>query len=179
MQATISIPPGVEIRIGGGAIAVKGPMGEINRELESSLMKIKQEEGGIRISSLSERKKDRAVVGTWEAHIKNMLKGVTRGWEARMKVVYSHFPIKLSVEGDRVIIGNYLGERGNRSAKIVHGVDVRLEKEAVLITGIDKEAVGQTAANIELASRVKRRDRRVFQDGCYITEKPRPRGGEK
>jgi large subunit ribosomal protein L6 len=179
MELSVDIPSGVEIKADEGRLVVKGPKGEIAKSFEEGALKIKQSDGKIRFSSLDDRKKSRAIVGTWAAHTENMIKGVTKGYEARMKIVYSHFPIKLSVDKDTVTIGNYLGERGQRSAKIMPGTAVKLDKEHVIVTGVDKEMVGQTAANIELASRVKKRDRRVFQDGVYITHKPEPVGNDK
>jgi large subunit ribosomal protein L6 len=88
-----------------------------------------------------------------------------------MKVVYSHFPIQLKVQGDRLEINNFLGEKQPRSAKILEGVTVNLGNDEVILTGIDKERVGNTAANIEHATRIRKRDPRVFQDGIYITER--------
>jgi large subunit ribosomal protein L6 len=178
MELTVNIPPGVEVRIDGNTVSAKGPKGEIRKKLNAPNMKIRQENGKITLKSANERKRNISVVGTWDAHIRNMINGVTKGWEVRMKVVYSHFPIKLSVEGDTVIIGNYLGERGNRKARIMEGSTVKLDKEGLTITGVDKESVGQTAANIELASRVKGRDRRVFQDGVYVVQGPQAAGPE-
>ncbi len=179
MEKTVNIPFGVEVKIEGGIVSVSGPKGELKREIKAPKMEIRQEEGKIMLISADERKKNTSILGTWSAHLENMIKGVTKGWEARMNIVYSHFPIKLSVEGDTVTISNFLGERGSRKTKIIGGSTVKLEKDSIVITGIDKEAVGQTAANIELASRVKDKDRRVFQDGCYITQKPIPIGEKK
>jgi large subunit ribosomal protein L6 len=88
-----------------------------------------------------------------------------------MKTVYSHFPIKTSVDGNKFIIENFLGERAPRTALILDGVDVQVKGDDVVASGIDKEKVGQTVANIERATAVKRRDIRVFQDGVYQTSK--------
>ena len=88
-----------------------------------------------------------------------------------MKTVFSHFPIKTTVEGDEFIIHNFLGERSPRRAKILEGVNVDIKGENITVTGIDKEKVGQTVANIERATAVKNRDIRVFQDGVYRTSK--------
>ncbi len=176
MELTVNIPSGVEVKIDGNTISVKGPKGEVRKSLNAPDMKIKQEEGKITLKSANERKRNISVTGTWDAHIRNMITGVTKGWEIRMKALYSHFPIKLSVEGSSVIIGNYLGERGNREASIMEGSAVKVEKEGLTVTGVDKESVGQTAANIELASRVRGRDRRVFQDGVYVVQGPQPAG---
>jgi large subunit ribosomal protein L6 len=111
------------------------------------------------------------MVGTLAAHIGNMIAGVTRGYEYKMKVVYSHFPIQLKAASDELVINNFLGERRSRFAKILPGTKVVVGKDEVVITGIDKESVGQTMANIEQATRVRGFDIRVFQDGIYLVDK--------
>ena len=102
----------------------------------------------------------------------NMVKGVTEGFTYTLKALYSHFPMTLAVKGNELVVNNYFGERVPRSAKILNGVEVKIQnKTEVIVSGIDKEAVGQTAANIERSTTVKKRDRRVFQDGIYLIEK--------
>jgi len=100
-----------------------------------------------------------------------MIKGVNEGFVYKMKTVFSHFPIKTLVEGDNFIIQNFLGERSSRKARILEGVNVEVDGENVTVQGIDKEKVGQTVANIERATRIKKRDVRIFQDGVYRISK--------
>ena len=76
------------------------------------------------------------------------------------------------MKDNQVVIGNFLGERQSRSANIISGVNVKVDKDVILITGIDREKVGQVGANIEKATKITGFDRRVFQDGCYIIKKP-------
>ena len=78
----------------------------------------------------------------------------------------------MAVKGNQLVVNNYFGERVPRTANILAGVDVKVQnKVEVVVSGMDKEAVGQTAANIERCTTVKNRDRRVFQDGIYLLEK--------
>ena len=78
----------------------------------------------------------------------------------------------LEVKGTEFIVNNYFGEKVPRRADILSGVEVKVSnKVEVVVTGIDKENVGQTAANIERCTVVKNRDRRVFQDGIYLLGK--------
>ena len=70
-----------------------------------------------------------------------------------------------------MLIKNFTGERGVRVAKIVGDTKVRVEGDDVIVQGINIEDVGQTAANIEQATRVKEKDPRVFLDGIYIYER--------
>lgn len=168
----VKIPQNVNVSIEGKIIRVTGPNGELKRELWSPEVSIKKQDSNIIIESFDKRKKARALVGTLASHISNMIKGVVEGFECRLKIVYAHFPIQVKVEGDKVLIINFLGEKKPREAKIVgKETKVKVISDEVIVTGIDKEAVGQTAANIEQATRVKGYDPRVFQDGIYITVK--------
>ncbi|MCX6675315.1 MAG: 50S ribosomal protein L6 [Methanothrix sp.] len=167
----IEIPDGVSIAVDGNTVTVKGPKGEATRTLSYPELEIRKEDSYLVVNSKLDRKRQRAMVGTLAAHIGNMIIGVTRGYEYRMKVVYSHFPIQLKAASDELIINNFLGERKARSAKILPGTKVEIGKDEVLITGINKEHVGQTMANIEQATRVRGFDIRVFQDGVYLVDK--------
>jgi large subunit ribosomal protein L6 len=97
---------------------------------------------------------------------------VTEGWEYEMEVFYSHFPMKVRVEDDEIVIENFLGEKAPRRTPIHGDTDVDIDGEEVTLRGPDIEAVGQTAADIEQLTRVTEKDIRVFQDGVYITGKP-------
>ncbi len=177
MEKEIGIPEGVEVRLEENEIIVKGPKGELRRGLPAI---IKAGVEGNRVVLKTEGKKDpkkvRAAIGTWNVHIRNMFTGVTQMWEARLKAVYSHFPLRQSVEGNTLVIQNFLGEKKHRSARILDGVKVDVRKEEVVVTGADIESVGQTCGNIEAATKVRGYDRRVFQDGIYIVQKCRPAG---
>jgi large subunit ribosomal protein L6 len=100
-----------------------------------------------------------------------MFRGVTDGYEYRMKVVYSHFPIQLKLQGNKLEIANFLGEKKARHARIEQGVTVKVGNDEVVLTGIDRELVGTTAANIEHATHIRDRDPRVFQDGIYMVQR--------
>jgi large subunit ribosomal protein L6 len=170
----ITIPNNVKIAITNKTVTVTGEKGTHAKHLEHPEIDIKLKDNIANITCiLSSTKKNKALVGTFTAHITNMITGVTQGFEYKMKTVFSHFPIKTSVEGSEFIIQNFLGERSPRRAKILDGVKVEANGEDITVSGIDKEKVGQTAANIERAARVKRRDARVFQDGVYVTSKGR------
>ena len=167
----VEIPEGVAVAVDGNTVTVKGPKGEVSRQLSYPEIEIKKEDSILVVNSRLDRKRQRAMVGTLAAHIGNMIAGVTKGYEYKMKVVYSHFPIQLKAASDELIINNFLGERKPRSARILPGTKVNIGKDEVTITGIDKECVGQTMANIEQATRVRGFDIRIFQDGIYLVDK--------
>jgi large subunit ribosomal protein L6 len=168
----IQIPQGVTANLSGATLTVKGQKGQVSREFRFPGIKLAADDAKIAVQATKADKQTKATVGTYASHVKNMVKGVTEGYEYSMKIVYSHFPIQVKVEGkDKVSIGNFLGERKPRYASIMGDTKVNVAGDKVTITGINKEYVGQTAANIEQACRIRNRDPRVFQDGVYIINK--------
>ena len=168
---TVEIPDGVQVEVKGKVVTVKGPLGTLTRDFSHAPVEIRLDGNKVVVEAYWPKKRERAMIGTVASHIKNMITGVTKGFTYKMKIVFTHFPIQVSVEGDKVVIRNFLGERAPRIAKIMPGVKVEVTKEDVIVKGIDIEAVGQTAANIEQATKVKGKDIRVFLDGIYIYEK--------
>ena len=170
IREEISIPDGVDVTIDGG-VTVKGPKGELSRKFNHSEISMAVEDDRVVLEVKFPKKKDKAMIGTVRAHISNMITGVTEGFRYRMKIVYAHFPMSVKVAGDKVVIENFLGERHPRTARIVGDTKVQVKGDEVEITGINKEHVGQTMANIEQATKIKGRDPRVFQDGIYLVSK--------
>jgi large subunit ribosomal protein L6 len=165
----LSIPENVTVEVSGNKVKVSGEKGQLERKFELVKgVKMEKTDNKIKVSAETERRKVKALVGTIIAHIKNMIEGVTQGFTYKLKVVFSHFPVTVKVEGKQVIIQNFLGSRTPRVAKIVGNTEVKIEGQDITLSGIDLENVGQTAANIELATRITGYDRRRFMDGCYI-----------
>ena len=167
IKEEITIPDNVEITLEHNNLTVKGENGSLSRVFSHIKINLKLNGNIIEVKCKSPKRKEKALIGTFVAHINNMIKGVTEEFEYKMKTVFSHFPIKTSVEGNEFVIQNFLGERSPRKAKILEGVTVETKGDDTTVKGIDKEKVGQTAANIERATKVKKRDIRVFQDGVY------------
>ncbi|GAB6056079.1 50S ribosomal protein L6 [Methanobacterium alkalithermotolerans] len=170
IREEIEIPEDVEVTI-NDEVQVKGPQGQISRKFVYPNITIKKDDDKIIVESSFPKKNDKAMLGTIRSHIRNMITGVTDGFSYNMKIVYAHFPMAVKVTGNNVTIENFLGERHPRKAKIVGTAQVKVKGEEVEITGINKEDVGQTMANLEQATKVKGRDPRVFQDGIYLTNK--------
>ncbi len=167
----IEMPEKVQVAIEDGNVTVKGPLGEVSRRLFDTNLNVVKEKDSVFVVARTGRAKHRALMGTFAAHIRNMVHGVTEGFECSMKIVYAHFPIKASVKGDTFVIENFLGEKHPRSADILGKTKVVVKGDQVVVTGLDIEEVGQTAANIERATKIRGFDPRIFQDGIYITKK--------
>lgn len=172
MKNEIDVAQGVEVSLERQILTVKSGRGSLEKEFSNPHIKMKMENGKIVIVSDIDRKKVKAIMGTWEALIRNMMKGVSHEWRAEVKGVYSHFPMKIKLEGNMLHIENFLGERKARSVPVPENLKVEIKGSEILITGSDKHKVGQLAARIEQATKVRGYDKRVFQDGCYITKKP-------
>ena len=170
-EATAEIPDGVTVSLEGTRVVVTGPKGTLTRDMRFPGIAIAVGEGLVTVSTDASRKRIVSMVGTLASHIRNMCRGVTEGYEYRMKVVFSHFPIQLKLQGTTLVIDNFLGERQSRYARIDPDVRAEIGNDAVTLSGIDKEKVGNSAANIEHATRIRNRDPRVFQDGIYIIER--------
>ncbi len=171
IESTIAIPGGVSVQMDGGIMKVKRTRGEPSRNFAHPGIDIAVDAEGVTVSCEYPRTKDKAMVGTYVAHVRNMIKGVTVGFTYHLKVVYNHFPMKIAVKGDRVEVTNYMGGKAPRYANIVGGCTVKISGTDITVEGNDIEACGQTSANLERATSRLGFDKRTFQDGIYIVQK--------
>ena len=166
----IEIPKGVEISLEETFILIKGPNGELRRSFYPGL-KINKSESSILFEITNASKREKMMMKTFEAHVNNMVKGVTEGFEYKLKICSGHFPMTVTHEGNKITIKNFLGEKEARVSRVLDGVNVEINKDMINLSGNNKEAVGQTAANLEKTTKIKNRDRRRFQDGIFMIEK--------
>lgn len=176
-EKEIKVPEGFTADVSGMKVVVSGPKGKLSREFKGMYgIKLERTAGGVKASSESSMRKQKSKVGAVIAHVRNMFQGLGEGYTAKLKIIYTHFPVTVKAEEKdrRVLVTNFLGEKTPRAAKIL-GADTKVEIKGadITITGSDIEAVGQTAANLEQITRIRAHDRKVFQDGIFITEKPR------
>lgn len=170
LREEIPIPDGIDVIIDDN-VTVKGQKGQLTRKFSYPGIIIKKDNGNVVLEANFPKKKDKAMLGTTRSHIRNMITGLTDGFTYNMKIVYAHFPMTVKTGGDKVTIENFLGERYPRTAKIVGNTKVKVQGDQVTVTGVNKEEVGQTMANLEQATKVKGRDPRVFQDGIYLVSR--------
>ncbi|MFH1126313.1 MAG: 50S ribosomal protein L6 [Candidatus Altiarchaeota archaeon] len=171
IELEIQIPDGIQASVEDRKIRIKGPHGELVKSLQSRTVKAKSEGNKIILNVSRDRRKERALIHTEKGGIMNLIHGVRDMVTYRLKVLFSHFPMGLKVQGNTLLIDNFLGERHPRKAKLLGDVKVEVKGQDVTVSGIDKEKVAQTAANIEQITKIKNLDPRVFQDGIYIIEK--------
>ncbi len=171
ISKTIQVPDDVTLTLEGKKISVKGAKGSLTRDFSFAPISIESEGKSVRIWAKWPRKKEAALVGTIYSHIQNMITGVKKGFQYKLKIVFSHFPISIKMQDKSVLIENFTGERRPRLVKVIGNVKVKIEPEDIVIEGINLEEVSQTAANIEQSTRVRNKDPRVFLDGIYVYER--------
>ena len=133
-------------------------------KIESNLIKFFCEKGDRKIIS---------AIKSNIAHIKNMFKGFGKKFAYKLEICHVHFPMSVKVDGDKLLISNFLGEKKPRMAKILPGTEIEVKGNEITVSSYDIEKAGQTAANIEKTVKVPKKDRRVFQDGIFIKDRPK------
>lgn len=167
----IEIPDGVEANIEEDILIVKGKEGENKKKFNVTNLVFEKKDNNIVIGSKKATKKEKKMINTISSHIKNMIQGVQKKFEYKLKACFSHFPITVEIKGNEGLIKNFLGEKKPRIVVIPKGVDVKVDKDIITVFSCNKELVGQTAADFEVATKIQKRDRRVFQDGIFIINK--------
>lgn len=171
----ITAPQGVNILLDNNLLIVKGAKGEVKKEFNNPRVELKTDNGKIEIKikkGLKQTRRDKTSTATYCAHIRNMLKGAANGYSSKLKICSGHFPMTVNLDGSKLLVKNFLGEKVPRALYIRQGVKVEIQGDTINVTGADKDLVGQTAASIEQLTRITSRDRRIFQDGIYILKKP-------
>ena len=168
---TVDIPEGVEVKVDGDIVETKGVAGENKKEFDATNLILEKKDNQIIIGNKKATKREKKMMNTLAAHIRNMIKGVQEKFEYHLKICFSHFPMTAEVKGNEVLIKNFLGEKIPRKLKIPEGAEVKVDKNIITVISVDKEIAGQAAANFEKATKVPMKDRRIFQDGIYITDK--------
>ncbi len=158
----MKIPEGISVAVEGKMLIIRGPKGEVKKRISGPDLKI--EVAGDEVNVICP---DVAIQRTWESVLKNAFKGVEEMYEKKLKMLHAHFPFTVEVKGDKVYFNNFLGEKVPRKARIMEGVEVKVKGREIIIRGCDKEMVGQTAANLRQALKIRNRDPRIFQDGLY------------
>ncbi|KAF7726901.1 hypothetical protein EC973_008196 [Apophysomyces ossiformis] len=171
------IPEGVEVSVKARNVTVKGPRGELKKNLRHLNIEIKFEgKNKLKFVVYHGNRKHVACIRTVRSLVNNMITGVTKGFEYKMRYVYAHFPINVIINngGKEVEIRNFLGQKVVFRVQMREGVNVeasKAQKDELVLTGNDLEAVSQSAADIQQSCLVKNKDIRKFLDGIYVSER--------
>lgn len=174
----IPIPEGCEVSVKQREVTVKGKRGTLTRSFKHLCIDIYvlKESNEIKVEKWFGKKREIAAVRTICSHISNMFKGVTYGFQYKMRAVYAHFPINcaISEQGSLIEIRNFLGEKFIRRVKMEEGVTVQSSKamkDQLILEGNSIEDVSKSAAQIQRSTTVKNKDIRKFLDGIYVSAK--------
>merc|ERR1712232_44981 len=177
-EANVDLPDGVTVDVKNKCVSVNGPMGKIKKTFPNLpvLLRNKTNKGKnqLNISIWFKNRKNRAIAKTLASLVENMVTGVTKGFKYVMKYGHKRHPMKpaSSKDGKNIKISNYLGAKEIKSIDAPEGVKIECDPEnqqkEIIITGIDNESVGTTAAMIHQSCRPRNLDRRKFEDGLYI-----------
>ncbi len=169
--AEVEIPEKVTAKFENNILEVSGPQGIVNKDFEKIPISLTINGKKIIIKPWGKRRKDLAITNTSRSIIRNMITGVLDGYTYKLKVVFAHFPISIKIKGKQISIENFFGERLPRVTDIIGDCKLSVEDEDLVIKGPSLEDVSQTAANVELGTRIKDKDKRVFLDGLYVYSK--------
>ncbi len=168
----IALAQGVTARVEHGELVVKGSKGEVRRSFTHPKVKIHIQDEKIILTSDRNTRRERTILGSFESHIKNIVQGVQELHIYKLKVCSGHFPMSVVVTGKEFVIKNFLGETVPRKVTLPQNVEVKVAGADITVSSPDVEAAGLAASKIERLCRITNRDLRIFQDGCYIVEKP-------
>lgn len=172
ITAEVEAPASVTIKKEGNLLQIKGPLGTIRKDFTRLPATVSVQGNKITIKPYGTRKRDLAVTNTARSIIEGMIKGVEKGYTYKLKIIFAHFPISVKVKGKEVHVENFYGERSARVSRIIgDATKASVVGEDVVIQGPSLEDVSQTAANIELSTKTKGKDQRVFLDGLYVYAK--------
>jgi large subunit ribosomal protein L6 len=167
---TIEIPEGINIEIENRNVKIKKENLEVDIQAKGKF-KIKKDGNKLVLSNEKATKNHKRAIKTNSAKIRNVILGLQKKYVYKLQICHVHFPVSVSIKDDTLIIKNFLGEKKERKAKIIAGVNVTIEKDIITVESHDKEKAGQTSANIESSTKIRKRDRRIFQDGIFMIEK--------
>jgi len=168
----IAIPDGVACEYTSGIFRCKKDLIEVSREINVPQVEVKVKGNEVILECKKGNKIQYKTIVSFLMHIKNMFQGLNEKFVYKLESVNVHFPMTIKIESDKLVISNFLGEKVSRHAKILPNVDVEIKGPNITVSSVDRDAAGQTAANFEKATKVKGRDKRIYQDGIYIVEKP-------
>lgn len=139
----IDIPEKTEVTVEGNLVTVKGPLGELKKEF-NKFVTVEVKEGQVIVSPIDETIESKAFWGTFASHIRNMVQGVNE--EYKKELIIEGVGYKAAVQGDKIVLN--IGFSHPVEILIPEGVKCEVQKEKIMIAGINKEAVGEFAATV-------------------------------
>jgi large subunit ribosomal protein L6 len=172
IEIIVQLPDGVTAAVSGRSVAVKGPMGSAQRSMGTPAVRPIIKDQAVVISVPKSTRREKRLANSMEAHLRNMIAGVRQPFVYKLKICNSHFPMNVSLSGNQLVVKNFLGEKTPRTIRFNPAAKVKVAGDVIEIESCDIEIAGTTASKFEGLTFISKRDRRIFQDGIYITSKP-------
>lgn len=172
-EVSINVPEEIECSYSEGILECKSGDKSFSKQIKLLGTELKIHEGKIIFSCKKANKKNIKSIMSLFSHVKNGFDGLKDGFVYKLEICHVHFPMNVKIEGSSLVISNFLGEKRARTAKLLQGVNVEVKGKDIIVSSHNIEKAGQTASNIEKATKVRAKDRRIFQDGIFITQKPK------
>lgn len=164
----IEIPQGVDVRYEDGTLMVKGPKGELARRFDADNVAVTVADGQITLAPAKESDESRVLWGTYAAHARNMIAGVTEGFQKQLEIEGVGY--RAEAQGSDIKLN--VGFSHPVTLKAPDGVAVVVEKNLITVTGSNKEMVGQFAADIRAAKKPEPyKGKGIHYVGEYIIRK--------
>lgn len=168
----IEIPSGISCEYRENVLTCSNGQIKISREINVPKLILKIENNQIKLECKKGNKNDYKKIKSQCAHIRNIFRGLKEKYTYQLEVCNVHFPMTLKIDNSKLIINNFLGEKTPRVAEILPNVEVQIKGQQIIVSSHDKEAAGKTVSNIERATKITGRDRRIYQDGIFLVARP-------
>lgn len=167
----IPLVEGVTAEYNNGVLKITGPQGSIEKKILARTMTVKIENNNVILETQRATKRDKRMINTYRAHIRNMIRGAKEGHTYKVIVASTHFPMTVSIQGNVLTVKNFVGEKKPRTIIIPENVKAKVSGNIIEIQSASKEAAGNFAGSLEKLTKRPNFDTRIFQDGLYIIEK--------
>lgn len=171
LERKIKVPEGVQVDIAGHLVSASKGSKKLSKDFGTDEVMISKNGDEIVLQAVKNNRQHNAILNAMTTHVQNLLDGCQGEFEYKMAIVFSHFPMTVAVKGTKVEINNFTGEKKSRIANIIGNTKVEIKGKDVTVRGSSKDETAQTAANIETATRITGKDRRIYQDGIFVVEK--------
>ena len=163
----IKIPGNVTVTVADGTLKVKGPLGEVSKNVNPSVTLTVTPEG-VKIEPQGNTKLARALTGTFASHVQNMMAGVVTKYTKKLELQGIGYKVELQGKNLKFQVGF----SHPVIMAIPSGVEALVEKNVITISGIDKEMVGQFAANVRAVKKPEPyKGKGIRYEGEYVREK--------
>lgn len=163
----IPLLPKTEVSVSEGVLTVKGPLGTLTKPVHP-LVEISVADNAVTVRPVNSSKLSRSLWGTYASHIRNMMKGVTEKFSKKLELRGIGYRVEMQGKNLKLLVGF----SHPVLMEVPAGIDVTIEKAFVTMTGIDKEAVGQFAANVRAVKKPEPyKGKGLRYEGEYVREK--------